>query len=106
MDVTTPKGRQEFYQSHVWRELRKFHLRKEPLCMDCLTEDKVTAGWAVDHVISIKDAPHLRLSGKNLRTLCRSHHSKKTMIELKRANEGVGRLLNNTWKIDVSKFRR
>jgi 5-methylcytosine-specific restriction protein A len=57
-----------------WVKLRAAHLAKHPACAVCGT----TAGVDVDHVQSIREAPHRRLDPTNLRTLCRLHHNRKT----------------------------
>ena len=106
MNLSTPELRQKFYQSKRWRQLREYHLRSEPLCQECFKNDIIEAGHTVHHLIPIEQSPQLCLDPKNLETLCLSCHSKRTASEMGWSKEPVGRLLNNTWKIDVTKFKR
>jgi 5-methylcytosine-specific restriction protein A len=70
---------------HRWRRLRDWHLRRQPLCEDCLDDGIVNAeNLEVDHLIPIDVRPDLRLAADNLRTRCRHHHSIKTMDDKRR----------------------
>ncbi|NJM54587.1 MAG: HNH endonuclease [Verrucomicrobiae bacterium] len=62
----------------AWARLSKRKKEADPLCEDCLDEGKVTPVYEVDHIIPIDEAPELRLVWRNLRSLCRSHHKRKT----------------------------
>lgn len=61
-----------------WKRLRNRHARKNPLCVACLAEGRITPVEQVDHVIPIRDAPERRLDETNLQSLCGTHHSQKT----------------------------
>ncbi len=60
-----------------WRKLRKAILAVEPLCRKCLAEGKIKEATEVDHI----DGNVRNLERSNLQPLCKSHHSKKTVME-------------------------
>jgi 5-methylcytosine-specific restriction protein A len=63
----------------TWQRLGTAHIRKHPLCVECLKQGSVTAADDVDHIIPFEglDDP-LRLDPRNLQSLCRPHHNKKS----------------------------
>ena len=63
---------------HDWTQVRTQKIRRDPLCEDCLLEGQTTPADEVDHVVPIKKDPSLRLVMSNLRSLCKSHHQRKT----------------------------
>ena len=69
----------DFYNSRAWRELRKWHIERNPVCQWCLEEGKVNYKdkIIIDHIIEIKDGGD-RLNQDNLQTLCLPHHNQKT----------------------------
>lgn len=72
-----------FYRSAAWLRLRRAHLREHPLCVDCVEDpsiDPPALATEVDHVQSIRDRPDLKLDPSNLASLCKSHHSRKTVL--------------------------
>ena len=56
-----------------WQALRRLWLEANPMCVLCGKPAK-----HVDHVLSIKQRPDLRLDPANLRSLCHSCHSRHT----------------------------
>lgn len=76
------KLRQTFYNTKAWRELRKYKLTLNPLCEECLKENKITMSQDVHHIKS----PFLYNLGKinydlgydlgNLLSLCKDCHGK------------------------------
>ena len=74
------KASQRFYQSGEWRVTKKRHLMCEPLCRECMKDNKLTKATLVDHITPIKKggAP---LDENNLQSLCWSCHSKKSAEE-------------------------
>jgi len=62
-----------------WRRARASFLASHPLCVECEAEGRVTAATVVDHVVSIRVAPHRRLDPTNLRAMCKPHHDARTM---------------------------
>jgi 5-methylcytosine-specific restriction enzyme A len=71
----TRAGSRQLYNDAAWRKLRGRFIGANPFCCwpGCRkpTED-------VDHIISVRDRPDLRLAWSNLRPFCHSHHSART----------------------------
>ena len=69
----------DFYNSTAWRNLRKWHIERNPVCQWCLEEGKVNYKdkIIIDHIVEIKDGGD-RLNQDNLMTLCLPHHNQKT----------------------------
>ena len=59
-----------------WKKVRERHLKVNPYCIVC-----GILGNEVDHIISIQERPDLRLEPSNLRTLCKPHHSRRTVMD-------------------------
>lgn len=64
-----------------WRRLREQHIRANPLCVECSKEGKTRAVEHVDHVVPHNGDRQLLLDPTNLQSLCRAHHSAKTIRE-------------------------
>lgn len=60
-----------------WRKKRREILTSHPFCEVCGATDRLE----VDHIKSIREAPHLRLVDSNLRVLCKPCHSRRTASE-------------------------
>ncbi|PLU38048.1 hypothetical protein BMJ27_07470 [Sinorhizobium medicae] len=56
-----------------WRAARAKHLARYPDCVEC--GDHATL---VDHVVSIRKAPHRRLDPTNFASMCPTCHGRKT----------------------------
>jgi 5-methylcytosine-specific restriction protein A len=61
-----------------WQKLRLVILNRDPFCLFCQRENKLTASTQVDHIKPISERPDLRLDPANLRGLCESCHSRRT----------------------------
>ena len=59
-----------------WRRLSERIRRSNPLCEECLNNNRVTASVDVHHIIPIKDRPDLKYDMNNLVALCRACHVK------------------------------
>lgn len=59
-----------------WQRLRLLVLRAKPLCEDCQANNKLTAASEVDH----RDGNVRNLEESNLVPLCKSCHSRKTVL--------------------------
>jgi 5-methylcytosine-specific restriction endonuclease McrA len=66
-----------------WQRCRLAKLAECPLCEDCRDEGRIAEASEVDH----QDGDTDNLSPENLRSLCKSHHSRKTV----RRDGGLGR---------------
>src|SRR5215204_462340 len=58
-----------------WQRVRKRHLAQHPTCVRC-----GAPGLDVDHITTVRAAPHRRLDPTNLQTLCHSCHSRLTQL--------------------------
>lgn len=58
-----------------WRNVRLIKLQADPLCEDCIDDDRSTEATEVHHIVKIKDDPELRLDLDNLMSLCSRCHS-------------------------------
>lgn len=59
-----------------WRKVRAAYLEAHPRCCCCPEPAAL-----VDHIIKVRDAPHLRLVWSNLQGMCYSCHARKTTDE-------------------------
>ena len=86
-DVTKRKPKREnqsakYYNSKQWKSLRLSYLHKNPLCENCLKNDRTTAGECVHHKKFFLSATNeaeiwsLLLSEDNIMTLCNECHIK------------------------------
>ena len=64
------------YDRRAWRDrIRPAQLAREPLCRFCIEGGRVNAAVDVDHI----DGDASNNAAANLRSLCRSCHSRRTM---------------------------
>lgn len=56
-----------------WRAARAKHLARSPWCAECGEQATL-----VDHVVSIRKAPHRRLDPTNFASMCAHCHGRKT----------------------------
>ena len=86
--VKEPKRLKTSQQGYGWRwqQARLVHLRHEPLCRECLKENRAVKGTDVDHIVRHQMDMGLFWDRSNWQTLCRAHHSAKTARE----NGGFG----------------
>lgn len=83
-----PDGRESSHRrgyGGLWRALRDVVLRREPLCRECAGLGITRAAEDIDHIISKASGGDDSLG--NLRPLCHSCHSRKTVNE----DGGLGR---------------
>ena len=67
--------------TYQWRKASKAFLKKNPLCVYCHRDDRVTAAAEVDHVIPHGGDRNLFWDQSNWQPLCKKCHSKKTARE-------------------------
>lgn len=80
-----PSGDQTVYKSKAWKSLRRIHMRAHPLCVACLEQGFLTdctlpRAGVVDHIIAVS-AGGARYDVRNLWTLCRDCHERKSKME-------------------------
>lgn len=70
------------YSLARWKRARAAQFAKEPLCLFCKQEGKITAACVVDHITPHKGALELFWDPANLQSLCKPHHDRdKKLIE-------------------------
>lgn len=62
-----------------WRKARARILKANPLCVECLKDDKLIEATVVDHIIPHRGDKKLFWDEGNWQVLCKSCHDKKTM---------------------------
>lgn len=72
-----------FYASKPWRTLRRWFLRRNPLCVDPFRAHggQPVEATVVDHIAPRTVAPEKELVMSNLRSLCASCHNRITRSE-------------------------
>jgi len=74
---------QKIYNSRLWKHLRLWYIKNNPLCVECLKENKIVLAEEIDHIKEIssgrdyQEKLSLTLDINNLQSLCRMHHHKK-----------------------------
>jgi 5-methylcytosine-specific restriction protein A len=83
-----PERDRAFYNSPAWRAARRAVILAEPVCRDCRDAGRVTVAVQVDHIQRWQDggAP---LDPANLRPLCLSCHSRRTLADSRAAGKLV-----------------
>lgn len=65
-----------------WQKVRKLALaRDRHLCVECLKRDRLTRATVVDHVVMLREAPHLAYVLSNLASLCSGCNARKNAEE-------------------------
>lgn len=82
VSFTNPSKRHDnsFYRKTPWRNRRKAVLLEEPLCRECVKENRITPATVVDHIIPRANGG-ADYEWTNLQPLCDEHHNKKTRNE-------------------------
>lgn len=87
-DANRPSASQRGYDA-AWKAVRRQFIAAHPTCSHAGCNAPTTD---VDHIISIRQRPDLRLSWSNLRGFCHPHHSARTAREQSFGRTGgVGR---------------
>jgi len=78
IDSTRPSPARRGYDA-AWRRIRDTFLARHPLCVECTRDGRTTPATDVDHVLPLRrGGTH---DHRNLQSLCRPHHSAKTVRE-------------------------
>lgn len=67
--------------NHRWNKARKMFLRENPLCENCLKQNKTEVATEVDHKIPHKGNYNLFWDQNNWQSLCSTCHKQKTARE-------------------------
>lgn len=104
-DGSSTMPQHPFYSSAVWRKARETHLRRHPYCEVCQNLGMRVRGSEVDHRIAINAGGHPTDPG-NLRTMCKTHHSQKTIM-LDGQHKDCGKSLVTTgpdgWPVEIER---
>lgn len=61
-----------------WRKARADFLQRNPLCVKCMAQGRITPATVVDHIIPHRGDRKLFWDGQNWQPLCKSCHDRKT----------------------------
>lgn len=86
--------RQKIYNRKAWKQCREYVLDKNPLCVICELEKRLTPAVDVDH---IKPLFEIFVSGdhveaynvENLRGLCKQCHTRKTVEDREKRKQNL-----------------
>ena len=82
----SPKSRMTARQrgyTRRWEKARARYLSAHPVCVECEAEGRPRTGNEVDHIIPHMGDQKLFWDEDNWQTLCKTHHSQKTVQERK-----------------------
>jgi 5-methylcytosine-specific restriction endonuclease McrA len=68
------KAWRKLYDTPQWKAARAAQLAMQPLCEECLTQDRMTAATVVNHKIPHKGDRELFFRGSNHQSVCKPHH--------------------------------
>lgn len=86
------KQRMAIYNTARWRRLREVKLMNNPLCENCLLEDRTTEAEDVHHMVSFMSTQdnitrrHLAFDYDNLKSLCKECHNKEHQVDNRYGN--------------------
>ena len=73
------KLRQKAYQLTVWKKLRLAHLKRNPICAECLKKGELTPAEDVHHIRSPFNGGEINydllLDSNNLESVCKKCHA-------------------------------
>ena len=65
----------------AWQRVRLSYLQRNPLCVACSQQGRVTAASVVDHITPHKGDKQLFWDSDNWQALCKPCHSRKTAAQ-------------------------
>lgn len=71
------KPNNDIYNSWKWRKFAKRYKEKNPLCIECQKENKVSGAYVADHIKRIEDGGEI-YNEDNIQGLCEFHHNSKS----------------------------
>ena len=74
--------RQRLYNSTTWRKVRAIQLRKQPLCVMCEKQGRLTPATVCDHVDCMWPATLEGLTRGPFQSLCKQCHSDKSYEDI------------------------
>jgi 5-methylcytosine-specific restriction protein A len=89
-DTRRSSARERGYNTR-WEKARKTYLTRNPLCIMCQREGRVTPATVVDHIIPHKgDAALFWDTENNWQPLCKPHHDRDKQREERGRFQAVG----------------
>jgi len=88
-DQRRGSARERGYNSR-WDKARKTYLMRNPLCVTCQREGRVTPARVVDHIIPHKGDTSLFWDTSNWQSLCETHHNRDKQREERGRFQAVG----------------
>ena len=91
-----------FLRSREWKDIRRAHLQREPLCRHCRLSSRTTLAREVDHVKHPNGNWDLARDPANLQSLCKPCHTRKTRGRPLVGNDASGRPIDpeHPWNQD------
>lgn len=71
----------DLYGLPIWQTLRKDQLLREPFCVECARRGERVRATVVDHIVPHRGDRALFSDPKNLQSLCKRCHDRKTLME-------------------------
>ncbi len=75
--------------NYKWQRARAAYLKRNPLCVYCSKNGRVTAATVVDHVTPHRGDMILFWQRSNWQALCKECHDRKTAQEVNKRREGA-----------------
>src|SRR5688500_12231799 len=75
------------YNSQRWKVMRTAQLMEYPWCAECLKREDHVFALEVVNIMPDRSDPQLFFDEKNLQSLCKPDHSKKTANEVWHSND-------------------
>jgi 5-methylcytosine-specific restriction protein A len=89
-DAKRGSARERGYNTR-WEKARKTYLMRNPLCVMCQKEGRVTAATVVDHIIPHKGDTRLFWDTENnWQALCKPHHDRDKQREERGRFQAIG----------------
>ena len=95
-DAKRGSARKRGYNTR-WEKARKTYLMRNPLCVMCAKENRVTPARVVDHVVPHKGDTALFWDTNNWQALCFPHHNSTKQREERGRFQAVG---EDGWPLD------
>lgn len=70
-----------WYKTRTWKDLRLYHLKRNPLCVMCQAEGVTKAANVADHIKPHRNDWALFVDALNLQSLCEPHHNRDKQRE-------------------------
>lgn len=96
--MTRPTTAQRGYGGR-WQRERLLFLQRNPLCVMCKREDRITAATVVDHITPHKGNHALLWDWSNWQPLCKQHHNRDKQA-IDRGGQPRQRIGTDGWPVE------